>query len=290
VSDPPSGGPGPSDLPPTAGGPGPSDLPPAWPAEDKPAGSSATDYSAIQSKSGYQPNKPEEPSKSGIEFPEPEFAILGAEMVKAAAAPTLKFNLGITDRSGLDVYAISLKIGIVIDPVHRQYDDATRARLLELFGEPSRWGATTHSFLWSNTYLLTPQFSGATTVDLPVMGNFDLELAATKYFYSLPDGEVPLTFHFSGSIFYRGVEGRIQVVQVPWRCSSSFKLPVDIWRQMVDYYYPMTGWITLQRETIDLLMEYKSRKGLATFDGCLRTLLANEGLGEPGLYPGLMGG
>ena len=56
--------------------------------------------------------------------------------------------------------------------------------------------------------------------------NYDLELAATKYVYSLPDGEVPLSMHFTGTVFYRGEDGRMQIVQIPWtarprtRCRS----------------------------------------------------------------------
>ena len=50
---------------------------------------------------------------------------------------------------------------------------------------------------------------------------YDLELAAAKYFYSLPGGEVPLSFHFNGTVCYRGDDGRMQVVQVPWSAPRS---------------------------------------------------------------------
>ena len=43
-----------------------------------------------------------------------------------------------------------------------------------------------------------------------------MEIAAAKYLYSLPDGLVPLLFNFTGSVFYRGEDGRIQVAKVPW--------------------------------------------------------------------------
>ena len=36
---------------------------------------------------------------------------------------------------------------------------------------------------------------------------YDLELAAAKYLYSLPGGQVPLLFNFTGTIFYRGEDG-----------------------------------------------------------------------------------
>ena len=46
--------------------------------------------------------------------------------------------------------------------------------------------------------------------------SYDLEVAAAKYLDALPDGEVPLAFHFSGRIFYRGEDGRLQIVLTPW--------------------------------------------------------------------------
>ena len=57
---------------------------------------------------------------------------------------------------------------------------------------------------------------------------YDLEVAAVKYFYSLPGGHVPLTFVFSGTIFYKGDDGRLQIVQVPWSCAARFRLPVKV--------------------------------------------------------------
>ena len=55
--------------------------------------------------------------------------------------------------TGREVYTIALSTQIQIDPARRTYDDATRARLVELFGAPERWGATTHSFQWARIEL-----------------------------------------------------------------------------------------------------------------------------------------
>ena len=46
--------------------------------------------------------------------------------------------------------------------------------------------------------MLVPSFTGTTEFTVPVPCNYDLEVAATKYLHALPDGEVPLSFHFSG--------------------------------------------------------------------------------------------
>ena len=47
-----------------------------------------------------------------------------------------------------------------------------------------------------------PGFSGETRFSLEVPCTYDLEVAAAKYFYAVPDGEVPLTFHFNGNVFF----------------------------------------------------------------------------------------
>ena len=62
--------------------------------------------------------------------------------VDHAAAPTLSFTLEIDDRSGREVFAVALTIQIQLEPIKRKYDDATRERLVELFGEPGRWATT----------------------------------------------------------------------------------------------------------------------------------------------------
>lgn len=214
-------------------------------------------------------------------YPHPTFTVLGADVVKVAAAPQMKFTLGVTESEGRDVFAIALTVQIHLDPAQRKYDEATKARLFELFGEPSRWAATTKSFQWAQVYVMVPEFTGATSFDVPVNVTFDLELAAARYFYALPEGEVPMTFHYSGSIFYRGEEGQIQIVQVPWSCQSKFKLPVEVWRKVMDFHYPNATWMTLRRPTMDALLDYKTEHGLTTLDSCVRKLLGLEEFNQP---------
>ena len=94
--------------------------------------------------------------------PAPEFTILGVEAIRYAAAPTLEFTGHVTEPQGREVYTIALTAQIMIDPARRSYDDATRERLVDLFGEPERWATTTHSFLWAELGVLVPAFTGAT--------------------------------------------------------------------------------------------------------------------------------
>jgi len=77
----------------------------------------------------------------------PEFAVLGAEVVEDAVAPTLRFRLGVSEPSEREIFTIALTAQINVEPARREHDAATRERLVDLFGEPERWPATTHPFL-----------------------------------------------------------------------------------------------------------------------------------------------
>ena len=217
-----------------------------------------------------------EPFGTGARRPDPTFAVVTVESRALAAAPTLVFTVEAVDDSGLEVYTIALTAQILIEPVRRKYDDRTRELLAELFGAPERWASTTDNLVWTQADVLVPSFTGSTTFELPVACNYDLELAATKYFYSLPDGEAPLVFHFTGNVFYRGELDRLQVVKVPWSCSADYRLRVPVWREMIARHYPGGGWIRLREETLERLQHRKAARGLRTFDDCVEDLLGES--------------
>jgi hypothetical protein len=205
-----------------------------------------------------------------MSLPDPVFEVLGAEPVAHAAAPTLRFLLRVSDERPL--HAIALSAQINIDPARRTYDHETRERLVELFGPPSRWAATTRSFLWAQVGALVPSFTGSADFPLAVPCTYDLELSAAKYFYSLPDGEIPLTFHFTGTILH-SEDGEMQIAMVPWSCSARYRLAVEDWKRMMASYYPGGGWVRLQTETLDRLQARKAAAGLPSFDACVAELL-----------------
>lgn len=205
-----------------------------------------------------------------MSVPEPSFEVVGAEPVAHAAAPTLRFTLRVTAERSL--HAIALSAQINIDPARRTYDAETRARLVELFGPPERWASTTRSFLWTQVGALVPELTGSADFTLTVPCTYDLEISAAKYFYSLPDGEIPLTFHFSGTILYSEGE-KVQIAMVPWSCSARYKLAVADWKAMMALYYPGGGWVRLETATLDRLQERKAESGLPSFDACVAELL-----------------
>ncbi|MBV8431228.1 MAG: hypothetical protein JO244_08705 [Solirubrobacterales bacterium] len=212
-----------------------------------------------------------------ISVPEPEFAVIGARAVRYAATPTLALDLQVSESTGRPVYMMALTIQLMIEPARRRYDEATRQRLAELFGPPERWAVTTRSLVWAQLDVLVPAFTGSTTVTVPITCSYDFELAAAKYLYSLPDGEAPLALHFNGTIYYPRDDGALQMVLVPWNKSIDFRMPVSVWRETVEHYYPNTNWIALRSQTLVALQQAKLDRGLATLDACVQALLDQAG-------------
>jgi hypothetical protein len=221
-------------------------------------------------------NVPQPTSDAPWVGPQPEFSVLGARPVRFAANPMLSLDLQIEEPSGRQVYMIALTVQLMIEPARRAYDDVTRAKLLELFGEPERWSVTTRSLVWSQLDVLVPPFTGSTTVVIPVSCTYDLELAAAKYLHSVPNGMAPLALHFNGTVYYRGDDGGLQMVLVPWSTSIDFQMPISVWRETIGHYYPGTGWAALQTPTLEALQQEKLRRGLATLDATVAALLESQ--------------
>jgi len=209
--------------------------------------------------------------------PDLSFAIAGAAAVPYAAAPLLAFQLQIANAPPDEpIQAVTLQCQIRIEPLRRRYAVTEHEELRDLFGEPERWGKTMHSMLWTHAHLGVPAFTGSTTVDLPVPCTYDFNVAAAKYFYALEDGEVPLLLLFSGTIFYETAGGALQIAQIPWEKEATFRLPVTIWKQLMDLYYPNSAWLCLRADVFDRLYRYKIRGGLPTWEQTLESLLPAE--------------
>ncbi len=207
-------------------------------------------------------------------MPDLNFEIIGAEVPPFAAFPTLIFKLRVTNASTENhIHSISLRSQILLAVNRRRYSAEAQSRLLELFGEPHRWGDTLRPLLWTHSSVVIPQFSEMVVADLPISCTYDFEIAATKYFDALEDGEVPLNFLFSGTIFYEGEEGHLQVEQIPWSREAFYRLPVATWKEMIARYYPNSAWICLRKDVFDQLYQYKATRGLPTWEDVITRLL-----------------
>jgi Family of unknown function (DUF6084) len=222
-----------------------------------------------------EPETSRRPDEPGLQL-----GITGVEAIPHAAAPTLAFTLSVDDPSGREIFMAGLSVQIQIEPAKRTYDAEEKAKLTELFGDPHRWATTAQRMHWTSESVLLPSFTGSTTARIEVLCNYDVELAGAKYFHSVADGEIPLAFHFNGSVYYSGDDGRLQVLQVPWDTTADFEMPAAVWTEMIDSYYPYRGWVPVHRDTLDALQRLKARLGAPTFDAAVTELLARESLDE----------
>lgn len=208
-------------------------------------------------------------------MPDLAFKVLDVGPARHAAVPTLNFRLEIRQRRvSLAIQSVSLQCQIRIEPKMRIYKPDEKQRLTDLFGAPDRWRHTLNSLLWTHAAMVVPRFSDTTkVVELPVPCSFDFNVAATKYFHGLDSGEVPLLLLFSGSVFYRDGDGALAMDPISWNEEIQYFLPVAVWKDMMENYYPNCTWLCVDRRVFEALYEYKRRYGYTGFDEALTGLL-----------------
>lgn len=207
-------------------------------------------------------------------MPDLSFVVEKAAVIPFCATPTLGFSLRIDNTpAGQAIHTVALRCQIQIEASRRRYTPDEQARLKDLFGEPERWSSTVRALLWTHVGVVVPSFTETTTIELPVSCTFDFNVAAAKYFHGLADGELPLCFQFSGTVFYEGDAGVLQVSPISWTQEARFRLPVAAWRDVMDAYYPNTAWLGLRRDVFDRLYQYKVRSGMPTWEQALESLL-----------------
>ena len=209
-------------------------------------------------------------------MPDLRVTVEGADSVAFAALPLLAFKLRIVSVPADQlIHTIALRAQIQIEVTRRQYDAKEQAKLLDLFGSPDRWAQTLRNLLWTHANVMVPHFSGNTLVDLQVPCTFDFNVAATKYFHGLSSGDLPLCFQFSGTIFYQSEEGTLQVLPISWDKEAKFRLPVKVWKALMDEYFPNSAWLALHRDTFERLYDFKVREGIPTWDETIERALAS---------------
>jgi hypothetical protein len=207
-------------------------------------------------------------------MPDLNFEIIDAEPLRYAADPQMMFKLKVDNiKPEQAIHTIVLQCQIQIESTRRRYNSDEQKRLRDLFDEPSRWSQTLRTMLWTHTNTVVPGFSDSIIADLPVHCTFDFNIGATKYFAALDDGEIPLIFQFSGTIFYAGFNGLLQVGQISWTKETKYRLPVAVWKEMMEAYYPNSSWLCLRRDVFDRLMAYKVKNAIPTFEQTLERII-----------------
>jgi hypothetical protein len=204
------------------------------------------------------------------------FEVVGARPEPHAAVPTIIMRLRVSETAGGAVHALALRCQIRIEPQRRRYGADEEERLYELFGEAPQWGDSLRPFLWTHVSTTLPGFSASTEFDLAVECSYDFEVTAAKYLHALTGGEIPLLLLFSGTVFTRGTSG-FSAEPVGWDQEASYRLPVSVWRALMDLYFPNCGWLRIGRDTLDALQRFKASRALPTWDQALDQLLKEAG-------------
>jgi hypothetical protein len=227
-------------------------------------------------------------------MPDLNFSVASVEMIRFAVSPMIVFKLRVSESEGgrTKIQSVALRCQIHLEPTKRRYTEEEQKKLFELFGEPERWGRTLRPMLWTHANVTVGPFQGVTEIDLPVPCTFDFNVAATKYFAGLSDGVVPLNLMFSGSVFYESDELGLQVTQISWNKEAQFRLPVSVWQEMMDHYYPNTAWLSLRRDVFEQLNRYRVENGMTTWEQVLERIIPppssvpfNENLAVEGSLP-----
>lgn len=212
-------------------------------------------------------------------MPDLSFKVEGAEPVAFSVAPLLAFKLRVTNADPNQVIqSVALRCQLQVESGQRKYGTREQGRLLDLFGTTERWSQTLRPMLWTHANMTVPTFKGATTVDLPVQCTFDFNVAATKYFAALEDGEVPLNLMFSGTVFYELEGSGLQIEQIPWDREAKYRLPVNVWKQMMEIYYPNSAWLCLRHDVFEKLAQYKMDRGITSWEEAIESLLSTSQL------------
>lgn len=207
-------------------------------------------------------------------MPDLDFKITAVSAVSKGLAPLLQFRVAVTNATDEAIRAVLLHAQIQIQSPGRAYNSRERDNLLELFGAPERWGETLRNRLWTSTNAIVGAFERETEAIFCVPCTYDLTFAATKYFYGLEGGEIPLLFLFSGTVFYSSKEGLVQTQPISWNKEMVFRMPVSVWKNLMEEHFPNSAWLCIRRDVFDRLYAFKRANGDATWENTIERLLS----------------
>jgi hypothetical protein len=201
--------------------------------------------------------------------PELDFIVDRVEPFRDAATPHLTFKLQVRSTRGQAIHTVILQSQLQLDVARRQYTPDDQKRLMDLFGQPEQWPQTLRSMFWTSVCTSIPRFSDSISIDLHIPCTFDFNVATTKLFAGVNDGEIPVTFLFSGTVFYPNEQSVLQVGRISWEKEATHSIPLKVWRAMMDSYYPNSTWLCLHREAFERLNAFKTDRGMPTFEAAI---------------------
>ncbi|WP_131743315.1 DUF6084 family protein [Actinomadura roseirufa] len=199
--------------------------------------------------------------------------LLGVEPARFTATPTLHLRVGLRRQDGGPVQCVLLTTVVSIAAARRGYGEDEQERLVGVFGAPELWDRSLHGLTWARITDTVPAFRGATELTLGLPCGHDMQVAADQYLHALRDGDVPIDLSFSGTVFYPDEGGALRTGQISWRYEATGRLPVGVWRDLMDRYYGSARWLRLDEERFGRLAAYRARRALASFDDTVDDLL-----------------
>ena len=199
-------------------------------------------------------------------------SVVDVTVDRFATSPHLTAELCLDETTGAVVHAVALRCQLMIEPQRRPYDGAEASAVADVFGARDRWSQTLKPFVWMHAATVTPGLTGRLQVNLPLPCTYDLDVVGAKYLHAVREGDVPLRFLFSGTVFSRGDSG-FTVEQLSWDLEATHRMPVATWRTMMETFFPRTSYLRFTRETISELLRFKAERGLTSWDEVMRDLL-----------------
>lgn len=78
---------------------------------------------------------------------------------------------------------------------------------------------------------------------------------------------------FCGTVFYESGDAGLQIEHIGWDKEARFKLPIQVWGEMMDHYYPNTARLCLRRDAFDRLSRYKMEHAIPTCEQTIERLI-----------------
>ncbi len=210
-----------------------------------------------------------------------DFEIERGRFERRSLTPLMLFDMRVSNRTPqLQVRNVQLQCLVKIEAARRRYDDEERERLVDLFLEPERWSESLRSLVWAQANVSIAAFEEEARVSLPVPCSCDFSIAATKYFHALQGGFAPVSFLFSGAVFFETQDQPLQIAQIPWSKSAQYQLPAACWREMMEHHYQDGVWLRLGQGAFEALDAYKRGRRFADWEEAIRALLEGQREGQ----------
>ena len=126
-------------------------------------------------------------------------------------------------------------------------------------------GRHAEAVLWTHVSIDVPGFTGSTEIELPVPAPTTSRSPRRSISTRSTTARSRCSFCSAARSSPRARRASASA-RCPWHKDATYRLPVRVWRELMDLYFPNSGWLRLQRETLDALLRFKARRALATWD------------------------